>query len=444
MSAVDMVKFAREKLTGRRVSSELDDFPRLSERPKEGMIAALSTRILLEFEPTRESARTFEMSLVERHMRIAYSVPTHREYYRSGNPSEPILAEAAAQEMSSSSRPIAELLRDYINEGLIDEGTRGELVGRLLLTLAYDKAIRDTTSDLPKKYSRGVTVEAFLKALFSEKYTANVLSCRPDMGGCNTSLKDAFKDAYVRFTHFVQYGNKNHIDTHSALAGIARGMAVQVKHTEATIDLMVPITMEQENLREEIMSGILIQIKARSTTRVVNIDADKLGFFPAGCKKVRPYIAILMQLGLQTEAHKRQYALATSAALTGSHKASHSPSKVITKQTTRHTRLVDTGLHPRYAINVWGCSPAVYGVVHNKDIYAELLISRNVMDEHPRRDEPNLAAVRRMKPVWERNEDCYDWIDDEVLQGREGIGLMRDFEDEVFMNGDGSVPMDVD
>ena len=58
------------------------------------LLTAVSTRVLVEFEPHRESAKRIEMMLVESHMRIAFSTPTHREFFRSGTPSEPILAEA--------------------------------------------------------------------------------------------------------------------------------------------------------------------------------------------------------------------------------------------------------------------------------------------------------------------------------------------------------------
>ncbi len=228
-------------------------------------------------------------------------------------------------------------------------------------------------------------------------------------------------------------------------------MAVQVKDTAAAIDLMIPITMGQDKLREEIMSGILIQIKIRSSAQVVDINADELGFFPPSCKEIRPYITILMQLGLQTEPHKNDSAVAMSPGSSGRRSTSQlllgGIKKEAMNQPERHTRPMGIGLHPRYAINVWGCSPMVYGVVHDSNVYAELLISRKVMGQHLRRDERNLAAVQRMKPVWERNNDCYDWIDDPVLQGREVIDSLQDLEDRVVIGGairiDGSAPMDV-
>jgi len=41
-----------------------------------------------------------EAKLVEGHMRVAYSVPKHRQYLRGRTPSEPVLAEAAARIMA--------------------------------------------------------------------------------------------------------------------------------------------------------------------------------------------------------------------------------------------------------------------------------------------------------------------------------------------------------
>lgn len=43
-----------------------------------------------------EKVQIEESGLVENHMRIAFSIPDDREYLRSGYPSEPLLAKAAA------------------------------------------------------------------------------------------------------------------------------------------------------------------------------------------------------------------------------------------------------------------------------------------------------------------------------------------------------------
>ena len=79
-------------------------------------LAAISTRILIEFEPGRESGKHLEMELIESHMRILYSAPSHQEFLCSGTPSEPILAEAAAQYMAELS-DIPEVLASYASNG---------------------------------------------------------------------------------------------------------------------------------------------------------------------------------------------------------------------------------------------------------------------------------------------------------------------------------------
>ena len=62
-------------------------------------LAVLDVQLSLDFEPRREKVQFEEAGLVESHMRVAYSIPDHREYLRSGYPSEPLLAEAAAQQL---------------------------------------------------------------------------------------------------------------------------------------------------------------------------------------------------------------------------------------------------------------------------------------------------------------------------------------------------------
>ncbi|THG94025.1 hypothetical protein EW026_g7360 [Hermanssonia centrifuga] len=68
---------------------------------------------------------------------------------------------------------------------------------------------------------------------------------------------------------------------------------------------MIPIALREDRLREEIMTGILIQVKDKAAIEVVDINADELHFFPADCKLPRPYIMIVMQLGLQTASDMR-------------------------------------------------------------------------------------------------------------------------------------------
>jgi len=79
----------------------------------------------------------------------------------------------------------------------------------------------------------------------------------------------------------------------------------------------------------------------------------------------------------------------------------------------RHPRDV----HPRYSIFAYGCSDKVYSVIAESDKagYRALLGNRDMLDEHPRKDDPSLLAVRMMKPFWSAGIGCYKWIEDDFL-----------------------------
>jgi len=60
------------------------------------VLAVVDVLLTLDFEPRRQVTRNQEAKLVASHMRIAFSAPKDR---RSGYPSKPQLAEAAARQM---------------------------------------------------------------------------------------------------------------------------------------------------------------------------------------------------------------------------------------------------------------------------------------------------------------------------------------------------------
>lgn len=57
-----------------------------------GQLAVADVRLLFDYEPLREDSHDAQKALVASHMRLAYSVPSHLQYLRSGYSSEPILA----------------------------------------------------------------------------------------------------------------------------------------------------------------------------------------------------------------------------------------------------------------------------------------------------------------------------------------------------------------
>jgi hypothetical protein len=173
---------------------------------------------------------------------------------------------------------------------------------------------------------------------------------------------------------------------------------------------MIPIVLrgDDQNLDEGIMSGILVQVKNREAAQVVVIDKSSINFFPKTNEDdYRPYIALVMQLGLQTVAAKR----ALSGTTAQNDQMLKTPSKMSVRR-KKSSRL--SALHPRFSIQVTGCSKSVYKVVgDHKDLYAYLLGGRDIEDEHPR--PYALAAVRRMKPFWNPGPDCFDWANEPAM-----------------------------
>src|SRR5258706_10401981 len=121
-----ILELARAKLVASR---EIDSaYSTISSAAR---LAVLDVQLSLDFEPRCQKVQIEEASLVESHMRIAYSIPNHREYMRSGYPSEPLLAEAAAQQLWTwkyqNKFTIVDMLTDMLETGLLNRGELREL-----------------------------------------------------------------------------------------------------------------------------------------------------------------------------------------------------------------------------------------------------------------------------------------------------------------------------
>ena len=69
-----------------------------------GRLAVADIRLCFQYEPYVINNKSMQQQaeLVASHMRVAYSVPVHREHFRSGYPSEPMLAEVCSPLLSQS------------------------------------------------------------------------------------------------------------------------------------------------------------------------------------------------------------------------------------------------------------------------------------------------------------------------------------------------------
>lgn len=85
---------------------------------------------------------------------------------------------------------------------------------------------------------------------------------KPEVGG-GTS-RDTFKDARLGFTHFACAGDDSATPTEAAYATFLRSMAFQ--SCEDVVNIVIPVALRNEALREDIVTGILISVKDHGDT----------------------------------------------------------------------------------------------------------------------------------------------------------------------------------
>jgi hypothetical protein len=439
---LEIVDFARSKLL-----CHSNIHAKYTAHTPQAVTAILDVLLTLDFEPRREAAHKCEEDLVASNMRTAFSVPADRAYFRSGYPSEPLLAEAAARQMyefqtlQPDINVMAQILQINFDSGLLDQGQRGEVVWRLLIMTAYMRAVRKDHDDTVPNFSKGCKLITLITELFTEEHANQILTSVPDNTNSNVTFADAFAEAVVRFTHFGRMADDTAATTNVALAAFIRCMAIICWSSHDIIDILLPVLLKRgEKLHERIMSSILVQIKRRKvkgSTAQYEINQASLGFFPSRENDDRPYVTIVAELGVQlpispaavtparvigrllkaapsskpTQSRLRKPASSKAPSVTTTPSKLHIPT-----QPTRIHHPRDT--HPRYSIFAYGCSDTVYKVISptERSTYQLLLGSRDLLGEHPRQDPESLQAVRRMKPFWSLGPDCYDWIEDTFLR----------------------------
>ena len=290
-----IMELARAKLVASRdIDSSYDAFLPAAR------LAVLDVQLSLDFEPRREKVQIEEAGLVESHMRFAYSIPDHREYLRSGYPSEPLLAEAAAQQLwtwkTQNPFMVVETLTNILETGLLDRGELGELTGRQLLLDAYHRAVDLEQGDLPEKtppnFSAGCCLITFIKMLYTDECADMVLDSTPDnMGGI--SFRETFKHALICFTHFGKMADDTGITSTAAWAAFIRHMAIMCRNGQRTVDCILPVLLWDARLCEHVMAGVLVQIKRQikaATVVELSIDQAEVNFSPKTHTRVDPYV----------------------------------------------------------------------------------------------------------------------------------------------------------
>jgi hypothetical protein len=412
--------------------------------------AVVDVRLMLDFEPRRQAAHVMTADLVASHMRTSYSVPNNREYLRSGYSSEPIIAEAAAQQLHEFRKQqgrsvVLDILKDNFRTGLLSGGEMGELMGRVLIMEAYDRAVeRDHPHRIDSGdcyYSQGCYLTTFIEELFCPDIAAQILQSVPDNIKSDTTFRAAFKGAKVRFTHFGKMADDTGTSTFGAWVSFVRCMAIIPRSGQRAVDCVLPVLMWDEELCEEVVTGVLIQWKnrgAEGTIQAYSIDEKTIGFFPKSASHVanpftggdrkreertatRPYVSLIMELGVRpgTSAGavtSTKFLDPPKTAPRSTDDIFSTPSKLVLPGQGRLKHSKDK--HPRYNIFVYGCSGTIFkGITPaDKASYALLLGSRDILAEHPRQDKASLAAVRQQKPFFSGGDNSFHWVDEPSLR----------------------------
>lgn len=335
-----------------------------------------------------------------------------------------------------------------MRSGLLDRGERGEVVARMLVTEAYDRAVAENASDEQTLlFSFGCRLVNFIRKLFSAARAEAILKSKP--ANCDgKTFGEVFGDAWIRFTHFAKSADDHILNTHSMFAAFVRGMAYTCRNGERFIDFITPILLWDAKLSSWVMTAIFWQIKRRGRAGNYEIDAEALGFFhpepanrfPEGDN--RPYITIVMDLGVQNSipthakptAQKVSQKSQTADGLKDLPQTSAtpaSPSKSGVSSRPEDLRPSSGVVHPRYAIYVSGCSSTNYGVIGESDreLYRQLLRSNDFLHEHPRPE--TIPKVMAQKPVFALGSNNYSWVDSDVLNPKDSAATY-DEDDETF------------
>ncbi|KAH8109487.1 hypothetical protein DFH11DRAFT_1812607 [Phellopilus nigrolimitatus] len=343
------------------------------------LLAILAQRFCLDLAFGHPLTVDFEKEGVASHMRYLITTTENRDVLFATYPSEPFLSHCAAELLwSGDSAPenAIRILQSRLKRGMIDKGKTGELVTRLLLSLAKDICCTKLEEDAQYlRYCRSVGLISWLEALFGGHiFQEKVLRQRVDA---------LFGNMEVNFSHWI--GMDENIAKPDSTGGIVKPdikpdvewlqllyvmtAAIQCHHGQPAIDQIIPMRDRVKNT----MSVVLASTKNRVTAERHDLDSIDASNPYIGLDSDEPYIAILQDLGVDEE------------------------SVVVS--------LDESGRRPCLRIHVKGCSSQVYPLLG--DYYKELPGLLKVPVE-PKSD-GKLRRVRDQAKLFARMDNIRWW-----------------------------------
>eukprot|EP00523_Entomoneis_sp_CCMP467_P020426 CAMPEP_0168852802 /NCGR_PEP_ID=MMETSP0727-20121128/13174_1 /TAXON_ID=265536 /ORGANISM="Amphiprora sp., Strain CCMP467" /LENGTH=822 /DNA_ID=CAMNT_0008906955 /DNA_START=124 /DNA_END=2592 /DNA_ORIENTATION=+ len=275
-----LLSYGRKKLR-----NSLDNDIKLTK--KEEILAVLSVRLCLSISPTS----WYVPSLVACHMGTALSISEDRMSMVVTYPSEPVLAVGAKMFMKNQENigRMISALQDFLTHGAVDRGYKGELIVRLLMTLAMDKAMGSEEvkevqlKDYLVQFDRddadlgelinGLNNNGY-KQFDVEEELKKLKRLNLDWPDSRAILEDkkrnlpaqappplTYADGSVCFTHFVYLSKstQGELITHDLLRyAYRRSAAIVVEEGHRGIDKVIPLRVEEDKF-----VGLVVQDKNR-------------------------------------------------------------------------------------------------------------------------------------------------------------------------------------
>ncbi|KIL60714.1 hypothetical protein M378DRAFT_26410 [Amanita muscaria Koide BX008] len=331
--------------------------------PTYSLTAIIDLLLMLDYNPDHKTAQEVQKKLVESHMRTS---------------------EAAMAKLAQILHPkpektypdgVIDTVNAHFSQGLLHSGDLGELAARMLLINAYMSACKKASRGTQVIYSKGCKLDDFLRSLFQKSEI--VLEAKSDNIFDGPTLKDAFKDAVVRFTHFGKFVDNTATSQNAAHAAFFRSMAIICRDTQESVDIIIPVLSTTDGVVcRHAISSILIQVKGAYIQRNKKLEL--------------PYINFVLDLGVRTRPASTQ--------------AAAPPTRPLRKPPN----------HYRYTIYARGLSSYCSVTAVNLPKYERLLCLSNLLGDHSRQSSSHLEMVRRLKPFWARGE-AFHWLNNEAL-----------------------------
>ncbi|KAI6042694.1 hypothetical protein EDC04DRAFT_912265 [Pisolithus marmoratus] len=281
-------------------------------------LAVLSQRFYLNVTLGHYEAAHFIASSVANHLRVYITLPDDRSWSFTTYPSEPFVSCAAALLLHAKGNLdiFLGVLEEKILSGMIDVGKSGEVASRLLWPLAKDLFIRRTPhcrSVIPAADGQEwkseladcqmIPVIDYLHFIFGPRFC--------DRAG--KAAKEAFKHAYINFSHWVRMDENISISKNRGgqldagqwtLRHWHRTSAVQCCHNQPLVDKMIPIYFKDCPGKTDLshVSQIFISDRTERSSSLNDLHNITRSHDSIKCHSPLPWVAILVDLGLEESA----------------------------------------------------------------------------------------------------------------------------------------------